>query len=167
MLRMRWLVMAVVCWFALAGCGKRLTAESPALVGAWRSTLQFQSGPFAEIKDVEFMYVFNAGGTMMESSNYDAMPPVPPAYGTWRPVGMDEFELRYEYFTTRPPAHVTTIPADGGWLPSGRGVITERIKLSEDRRRFTSKLTYRLLDAAGNAIEGGGEAEGAGERIGS
>jgi hypothetical protein len=151
---------------AAASCGKRLTMESPAIVGAWRSTVQFTSGPFAEAKDLEFMYAFNAGGTMMESSNYDAMPPVPPAYGTWRPVGMDEYELRYEYFVTKPPADVASIPGGGGWLPNGRGVLTERIKLSADRQSFTSKLSFQMLDAAGKPVEGGGEAEGKGVRMG-
>ena len=60
---------------------------APDLVGEWRAPLQFTSGAFAPIKDLEFMYVFNQGGTMTESSNYDASPPVPPAYGIWRKVG--------------------------------------------------------------------------------
>ena len=42
------------------------------LVGEWRAHLQFTSGAFAPVKDLEFMYVFNQGGTMTESSNYDA-----------------------------------------------------------------------------------------------
>ncbi len=29
------------------------------LVGEWRAQLQFSSGAFAPIKDLEFMYVFN------------------------------------------------------------------------------------------------------------
>ena len=41
-----------------AGC-----AQKPApIVGAWRSSIQFEDGAFAEIHDLEFMYVFNAGG---------------------------------------------------------------------------------------------------------
>ena len=62
------------------------------LVGEWRAQLQFTSGAFAPVKDLEFMYAFNQGGTMTESSNYDASPPVPPAYGIWRKVGTKEFE---------------------------------------------------------------------------
>jgi hypothetical protein len=46
------------------------------------------------------MYVFNTGGTMTESSNYDGAPPVPPAYGVWRSVGPNEFEAKMS--TTRP-----------------------------------------------------------------
>ena len=46
-----------------------------------------KSGAFAEVKDLEFMYVFNAGGTMIESSNYDGTPPVPSAYGIWKKTG--------------------------------------------------------------------------------
>ena len=166
MLRRLLLAALLLSSIAASGCGKHLTLESPAIVGAWRSTVQFTSGPFAEVKDLEFMYVFNAGGTLMESSNYDAMPPVPPAYGTWRPVGMDEYELRYEYFATKPPADVATIPTGGGWMPNGRGVLTERIKLSADRQSFTSKLSFQMLDATGKPVEGGGEAEGKGVRMG-
>ena len=76
----------------------------PALAGAWRSSLQFESGAFAPIKDLEFMYVFNTGGTMTESSNYDGAPPVPPAYGVWRNVEPNEFEAKYEYYATAPAA---------------------------------------------------------------
>src|SRR4051812_33684080 len=47
-------------------------AEADGLTGAWRSKIQFTTGSFAAVKDLEFMYVFNAGGTMTESSNYDA-----------------------------------------------------------------------------------------------
>ena len=46
---------------------------TPDLVGQWRAKLQFTSGAFAPVKDLEFMYVFNLGGTMTESSNYDAV----------------------------------------------------------------------------------------------
>ena len=35
----------------------------------------------AAMKNLEFMYVFDADGTMTESSNYDSFPPGPPAYG--------------------------------------------------------------------------------------
>src|SRR5215212_7646794 len=37
------------------------------LDGAWRSQIRFSSGAFAPIKDLEFMYVFNHGGTLTES----------------------------------------------------------------------------------------------------
>ena len=41
------------------------------LIGAWRSKMQFKDGLLAEVKDLELSYVFNLGGTMVESSNYD------------------------------------------------------------------------------------------------
>ena len=69
------------------------------LAGEWRAQLQFSSGAFAPIKDLEFMYVFNQGGTMTESSNYDASPPVPPAYGIWRKVSDKEYEAKYEFLS--------------------------------------------------------------------
>jgi hypothetical protein len=36
------------------------------LVGAWRGKIQFKTGTFSTIKDLEFMYVFNAGGSVKE-----------------------------------------------------------------------------------------------------
>jgi hypothetical protein len=51
------------------------------LAGAWQGRVQFTTGAFADTKDLEFMYAFNSGGTMTESSNYDAAPPAPPADG--------------------------------------------------------------------------------------
>ena len=91
------------------------------LTGAWRSSLKFKTWPFAGVKDLEFMYVFNEGGTLTESSSYDGAPPVPGACGVWRSVGPNEFEAKYGYF---------------GNAPSGRGVLTERIALSADARTF-------------------------------
>jgi hypothetical protein len=69
--------------FSIA-CTSDTETESASLIGARRSTIEFETGAFAEITDLEFMYVFNAGGTLTESSNYDGAPPVPPAYGVWR-----------------------------------------------------------------------------------
>jgi hypothetical protein len=137
----------------------------PELVGEWRAKLQFSSGAFAPVKDLEFMYVFNLGGTMTESSNYDAAPPVPPAYGIWRKVGPKEFEAKYEFYITKAPAAFAEITKGGGWLPSGRGVFVERITLSEDGKSFTSKIKYDAFDTAGQPAEGGGEAEGQGVKL--
>jgi hypothetical protein len=135
------------------------------LVGEWRAQLQFGSGAFASIKDLEFMYVFNLGGTMTESSNYDASPPVPPAYGVWRKVGTREFEAKYEFYVTKPPAAFEEIVKGGGWAPAGRGVFVERITLSEDGKSFTSKIKYDQFDKAGKPAEGGGEATGRGVKL--
>jgi hypothetical protein len=155
---------------ATLGCGPSSppadrASSGPDLAGAWRARVQFQSGDFAAIKDLEFMYVFNAGGTMTESSNYDAAPPVPPAYGIWRRVGPDRFEAHYEFYATRAPATLEEITKGGGWLPSSRGVLTETITLASDGKSYTSKITYRAFDPAGQPRPGGGEAEGRGVRI--
>jgi hypothetical protein len=139
-------------------------AADSGLVGAWRSSIQFEGGAFAAIKNLEFMYVFNAGGTLTESSNYDGAPPVPPAYGVWREIGPNEFEAKYEYFATAPSAPDEFLKG-AGWLPSGRGVFTERIKLSPDGQSFTSIIRYQALDERGEPAEGGGEAKGQATRI--
>jgi hypothetical protein len=111
------------------------------------------------------MYVFNQGGTMTESSNYDASPPVPPAYGIWRKVGTREFEAKYEFYVTKAPAAFDEIVKGGGWAPGGRGVFVERITLSEDGNSFTSKIEYDQFDTAGKPAEGGGEATGRGVKL--
>lgn len=140
-------------------------ADPDGLVGAWRSQVQFGDGAFAAVKDLEFMYVFNAGGTMTESSNYDGAPPVPPAYGTWKATGSRTFEARYEYFVTKPPESFESIAKGGGWLPAGHGVLTENIALSSDGKSFNSIITLVLLDQNGQAVEGGGKGNGKGTRI--
>ena len=140
-------------------------AVAEAFVGKWRAKLQFSSGAFAPIKDLEFMYVFNQGGTLTESSNYDASPPVPPAYGIWRKVGDGQYEVKYEFYVTKAPAAFTEIAKGGGWAPAGRGVFVERITLSGDGKSFISKIKYDQFDTAGKPVEGGGEAAGQGVKL--
>ncbi len=147
--------LVLVC---LGGC-----ASQPALVGAWKSNVQFKDGAFAEVKDLEFLYVFNAGGTMTESSNYDGAPPVPPAYGAWKQVGPQTFEAVYVFFTTKPPEKVEDL-AKIGWGPAGRGDLTERITVSEDGKLFESEMDLVLYDQKGKMVSGGGKAVGSGVR---
>ena len=148
-----------------AACRPSPPTAAPALVGAWRSSLQFADGAFAGIKDLEFMYVFNQGGTLTESSNYDGAPPVPPAYGTWRAISPTEFEAKYEFYVTA-PAPPDAFKTGAGWLPSGRGIFTERITLSADGRTFTSTITYEAFDTHGQPSAGGGTATARAVRIG-
>jgi hypothetical protein len=150
-----------------AGCSPAPTpAGPPAIVGAWRSGVQFSTGSFASIKDLEFLYVFNAGGTMTESSNYDQMPPVPPAYGVWREIARNRFEAKYTFFTTRPPKDVASLPTGAGWPPAGHGVLTERMQLATDGRSYESTIELELFDASGKPVPGGGGASAHGVRAG-
>lgn len=139
--------------------------EESALVGTWRATLQFENGSLAAVKDLEFMYVFNVGGTMTESSNYDANPPVPPAYGIWRKTGERQFEARYEFYNSRPGTAAEGIAPGGGWLPAGRGVLRETITLANDGNSFTSTIRYEAFDQAGKPTADGGTAAGKGIRL--
>jgi len=140
-------------------------AAAADLTGEWRAQLQFTTGAFASIKDLEFMYVFSQGGTMTESSNYDVASTQTPAYGIWRKVGPRAFEAKYEFYVTKAPAAFAEIVKGGGWGPAGRGVFVERITLSEDGSSFTSKIKYDQFDTAGKPAEGGGEATGRGVRL--
>ena len=142
------------------------SSEHDNLVGAWRSQIRFSSGALVEIKDLEFMYVFNAGGTMTESSNYDGAPPVPPAYGVWRKSGPREFEAKYTFFVTKAPGSFEDIAKGGGWSPAGYGVLTEKIALSDDGKSYKSTIAYAAFDQTGKPVEGGGEGNGAGTRMG-
>jgi len=80
--RLAMLIALIIALFAVgpSPCLAQTGTGIDNLVGAWQGKIQFTTGAFADTKDLEFMYAFNAGGTMAESSNYDAAPPVPPAY---------------------------------------------------------------------------------------
>jgi hypothetical protein len=135
------------------------------LAGAWRGKVQGSSGMLATMKGLEFMYAFNAGGTMTESSNYDAAPPAPPAYGVWRKVGARQYEAKYEFFWTKAPASFDEIAKGGGWPPGGHGVLTQKITLKADGNAFDSTIRLDLFDQQGQPVDGGGEATGQGSRI--
>jgi hypothetical protein len=145
----------------VGGCAQ----PAPPIVGAWRSKVQFESGAYASIRDLEFMYVYNAGGTMTESSNYDAAPPVPPAYGVWRETGKNAFTAKYAYYATQPTPPVE-FGAGAGWMPAGHGVLTETITLADDGQSYTATLRFELFDAKGRPAEGGGSARVQAVRIG-
>jgi len=108
----------------------------------------------ASLKDLEFLYTFNAGGTMTESSNYDESPPVTPAYGVWRETGPGRFEYKSIFYNTKPPAGLKELH-DGGWLPDGAGVIVETISFAADGQSWDSKITLDLSDQAGKPAPGG------------
>ena len=142
------------------------SSNPESLAGAWRSQIRFSGGALAEMKDLDFMYVFNAGGTMTESSNYDAAPPGPPAYGVWRKTGPRQFEAKYMfYLANKAPETFEDIAKGGGWLPTGHGILTERITLSEDGKTYKSAMTFAAFDQAGKPAEGAGEGTGTGTRI--
>jgi hypothetical protein len=166
-----WQALALPAAALAIGCaggspsGDNARAGADSLVGAWRGSVQFQTGAFAAVKDLDFMYVFNSGGTLTESSNYDGAPPVPPAYGLWRQTGPRQFAAKYAFYATRPPTAFEEISRGGGWLPAGRGVLQETITLSADGRSFTSTLRYDAFDAAGKATETGSVASVHAERM--
>jgi hypothetical protein len=160
--------LALLAMVVAAGCCRMPIEKTQhrTLIGAWRSTVQFSSGAFAAIKDLEFMYSFNTGGTMMESSNYDGSPPVPPAYGVWRSLGHGKYHARYAYFWTKPPAGIDEITKGGGWAPGGYGLLNQDIALSPDGQSFESTIQYEVFDHAGKATEPRAVATAKGRRIG-
>lgn len=128
-----------------------------ALIGAWQGNVQFTNGPFAPVKDLRFLYVFNLGGTMTESSNYDGAPPVPPAYGVWRQLGPNKFEAKYIFYPTKAPAAFQDIASGGGWMPTGHGILTENITLAADGNSYDSTIKWEAFDMAGKPATGGGD----------
>lgn len=136
------------------------------LVGAWRGKVTFGSGMFAGLKGLEYMYVFNAGGTMTESSNYDGVPPVPPAYGVWRKAdALRTYEAKYQFFQTKAVTTNDELRKNGGFLPDGYGIITQTITLSADLQSFTSSIKVEMFDNNGKPITGGGTGTATATRI--
>jgi hypothetical protein len=142
------------------------SADRAILVGAWRSKVVFRSGSLAEMKDLEFLYVYNAGGTMTESSNYDeAANSSPPAYGVWKQINANKFETKYVFYTTKAPDPGFGAPNSSDWWPAGHGVLAETMTLSDDGQTYASTIKLELFDRTGTPIAGGGEGTGAGTRI--
>jgi hypothetical protein len=127
--------------------------------------VQFTSGAFAETKDLEFMYAFNVGGTMTESSNYDAAPPVPPAYGVWKKVGVRKYQAKYQFFQSKAVTTSDELVKAGGWGPDGYGILSQKMTLSADGNAFDSRITLELFDKHGKPATGGGEGTATGQRI--
>jgi hypothetical protein len=154
-----------------AACGDARQPQSGAspepdsLVGAWRTQMRFSGGAFVDMKVLEFMYVLNAGGTMTESPNYDGAPPVPPAYGVWKKIGSRQYELTQASYVTKAPATFDDTKG-GGWASAGMEVFTEKITLSDDGQPYKAAVTFAAFDQLGKPAEGGGEASGAGTRMG-
>ena len=159
------LSLALLLSFFATGCTTAPERPGSALSGAWRGQVQGNSGALAAMPDLEFMYVFNAGGTMTESSNYDASPPVPPAYGVWKQTGARQYEAKYAFFWNSPPANFEVIAKGGGWSPGGHGILREKITLAEDGNAFASTIRLELFDQKSQPVEGGGEATGKGVRM--
>lgn len=154
----------------LVGCSPSSSAESAKpvvtpLVGAWQSNVTFTTGAFVTMKELRFLYSYNVGGTMTESSNYDGVPPTPPAYGIWREVGPNKFETKYIFYITKPPAALQEITSGGGWMPTGHGVLTETITLGADGNSLTSTIHWDAFDMAGKPAAGGGDGTTHGTRI--
>ena len=144
-----------------------MSFASSTLAGAWRSKISFRTGTFAPVKDLEFLYAYNAGGTMTESSNYDeAANSTPPAYGIWKQTGPGKFETKYLFYMTRPPDPRLGEPASGDWWPAGHGELTETIALSADGQTYTSTIRFAPFDKAGKPVaDSGGEGTGSATRI--
>lgn len=123
------------------------------LVGTWTAKVQFTTGAFSTVKDLEFLLAFHQDGTMTESSNYDASPPVPPAYGIWRRTGTGRFEVKYVFYNTKAPTKFQDIQEGGGWAPNGKGTLEEQITLARDGNSYTSSMTLEMVDAKGKRTD--------------
>jgi len=135
--------------------------SSPGLEGGWRARVTIASGPIAGVG--QFLFTYALGGGLVESSNFDEMPPVPPAYGSWVTTGGLNFQSTYVFFTT-----VLADPNDvgAGWQVSGSGKIKEAIQLKNDRNSYASNLSYQLFDSNDGPLLGqSGVGKAVGRRI--
>ena len=154
-----------VC-LALIGLTAGARAQgSDNLVGAWHGKVTFSSGMFAGLAGLEYSYAFNQGGTMTESSNYDGVPPVPPAYGVWRKTAARTYEAKYRFYQTKAVKTSEELVKQGGFIPDGYGVITQTIRLSADGNSFTGRISVAMFGNDGKPIAGGGTGTASGERI--
>ena len=140
-------------------------SETENFIGAWKGKVQFRTGEFAQVKDLEFMRVFNSGGTMTESSNYDGVPVVPPAYGMWKKTGDKQYEARYEFYFTKIPASYEVVKKGGGFPPAGYGILIEKITLSDDGKSYKSTIKWDAFDKTGKQINSGDEADAEAKRM--
>ena len=170
--RTRFTLLILSAVLIITGCGNgqssqmSVSADHGVLVGAWRSKVVFGDGPLAEMKDLEFLYAYNAGGTMTESSNYDeAANSSPPAYGLWKQTDRRRFETKYVFYTTKAPDPGDGAPTSNDWWPAGHGVLTETITLSDDGRTYASTIKLATYDRTDTPIAGSGEGTGSGTRI--
>ena len=151
--------------FAVAfSCGENKN-QTENLVGAWKGKVQFRTGEFAQVKDLEFMRVFNHGGTMTESSNYDGVPVVPPAYGIWKKTGDKRYDARYEFYFTKIPDTYEDARKVGGFPPAGYGILIEKITLSDDGKSFQSTINWDAFDQTGKQIIFGDKADAEAKRM--
>ena len=155
-MKMRSIIPSILSYGLVAGllivllsCGEQKNPQTEDIVGAWKGKLQFKTGAYAEIKDFEFMWVFNDGGTMTESSNYDGVPPTPPAYGIWKKIGDKQYEARYEFYWNKVPASYEDLTKVGGFPNVGYGVLSEKITLSENGQSYSSTIKLNLFDQTG------------------
>lgn len=102
---------------------------------------------------------------MTESSNYDAAPPVPPAYGVWRKLGVRNYEERSQFYQSKPVASTDELINGGGWAPNGNGTLTQRSRFCADGNSFKSTLKLEPFDKEGNAIGDGDQATVDGKRM--
>lgn len=152
MKKINYLLISVFLSLLLLSCIQDKNIQTDKLVGAWKGKVQFNTGVYAEIKDFEFMYVFNSGGTMTESSNYDGVPPTPPAYGIWQKIRENEYETHYEFYWNNVPASYDELVKAGGFTNAGYGVLSEKITLADDGKSYSSIIKFNLFDKDGKQL---------------
>ena len=150
---------ATVCAIALitglaAGTSSVVASNRPrssgSLEGGWRARVTFTTGPLKGVP-FQFLLTYAAGNGMVESSNLDESPPVPPAYGTWQQTGRHTYKNTYVFWTTKiaNPHDLTQ-----GWTFAGSGLLTEKITLANAGNAYESTITYRLYDATDKPLPG-------------
>jgi hypothetical protein len=147
-------VVATLVLVATGACSKSAppaaTSKPPSLEGGWRAHVTFASGPLKGVP-FQFLITYSTGGGMVESSNFDEVPPVPPAYGSWGRTGPTNFKSTYIFWTTK---MANAKDVSKGWTFSGIGVLNENIALSQTGDAYTSSIAYQLYDTQDKPLTG-------------
>jgi hypothetical protein len=147
-------VVAVLAVLTGGACSKSTPSaakpSAPSLEGGWRAHVTFASGPLKGVP-FQFLITYAAGGGMVESSNFDEVPPVPPAYGSWARTGPQNFKSTYVFFATK-TANAKDVTK--GWTFSGVGVLNENIAQGKTGDAYSSSISYQLFDAEDKPLTG-------------
>jgi hypothetical protein len=137
----------VLIAISLIACTQAPT-PSP-MKGAWESHVAFTGGALRADEESAISLCLQRRRNDDRVIELRRRPPDPPAYGVWKEVSPNRFQLKYIFYVTKPPSRFEELVGGQGWLPNGHGVITEDITLSADGNSWQSKIHWDAFDMDG------------------